>query len=429
VIAYRVEGSESAYKVNQAEAVVVASMLVAATEQPEYKKSDLGELTTFGVISLVGEEQALVIDSLLRRHLKPTEYEERRIVCGNAAQFQGDERDVMFLSVVDGPQEGPLALREQPLFKKRFNVAASRARNQMWVVYSLDPTIHLKPGDLRRRLIEHALDPSTLVRFLDKSEERTESEFERLVLRRLASAGYRIIPQVRVGYYRIDMVVEGNGHKLAVECDGDRYHPIEKLQEDMGRQAILERLGWTFERVRGSIFFRDPDRAMEPVFARLKKLEITPDGTQPEDPLPEQITELQDRIIRRAAELREEWAKNPEKDIESADEETPSGDAYGSRTTFQQVLESIGTGRGIDDIPQDEIRSILHQCLPNEGRIEREILLRQVAHQLGFEKLGQRIRKRLNRAIGSEVRARRVKTDWIKVWKISDLVQNQEQTE
>lgn len=216
---------------------------------------------------------------------------------------------------------------------------------------------------------------------------------------------------------------------MAVECDGDRYHPIEKLQEDMGRQAILERLGWTFERVRGSLFFRNPDRAMEPIFARLKKLEITPDGTASEMPHPEQITDLQDRIIRRAAELREEWAKNPEKDIESADEEAPSGEASGSRTTFQQVLESIGTGRGIADISQDEIRSILHQCLPNEGRIEREILLRQIAHQLGFEKLGQRIRKRLNRAIGSEVRARRLKTDWIKVWKIGDLFQEQDRSE
>jgi len=45
----------------------------------------------------------------------------------------------MFLSVVDTPEESPLRLRSEPMFKQRFNVAASRARDQMWVIHSLDP--------------------------------------------------------------------------------------------------------------------------------------------------------------------------------------------------------------------------------------------------------------------------------------------------
>ena len=72
------------------------------------------------------------------------------------------------------------------------------------------------------------------------------------------------------------MFVEGIGKRLAVECDGDRYHPIEKLAEDMNRQAILERLGWKFARIRGSAFYRNPDQAMESVFTRLDELAILP---------------------------------------------------------------------------------------------------------------------------------------------------------
>src|SRR3989441_8088599 len=83
--------------------------------------------------------QALEIERLLLHHLPPAEYESRRVLCGNAAQFQGDERDVMFLSVVDSAEENQLRLRSEPMFKQRFNVAASRARDQMWVVHSLDP--------------------------------------------------------------------------------------------------------------------------------------------------------------------------------------------------------------------------------------------------------------------------------------------------
>jgi len=84
----------------------------------------------------------------------------------------------------------------------------------------------------------------------------------------------------------------------------------------MARQAILERLGWTFSRIRGSQFYRDPDSAMEPILSRLKGMEIPaegpdydPKGREPLD------NELKERIIRRAQELRIQW-----QDGESADE-------------------------------------------------------------------------------------------------------------
>jgi very-short-patch-repair endonuclease len=111
---------------------------------------------------------------------------------------------------------------------------------------------------LCRRLIEHALDPSALMTELNNAEAYAESEFKKQVMQRLVAAGYRVVTQWRVGAYRIDLVVEGGGKRLAVECDGDRWHPIEKIPEDMERQAILERLGWKFVRLRGSEFFRAP---------------------------------------------------------------------------------------------------------------------------------------------------------------------------
>lgn len=316
VISYRVGASLSGEKINTEEVWTVASLLAAALEQPEYKGKK------FGVISLKGEEQAHEIERLLLRYLPPDEYQRRQIICGNAAHFQGDERDVMFLSMVDTASGGgPLPFRDQQMFKQRFNVAASRACDQMWVIHSLDFRNDLKPGDLRRRLIEHAEDPSSLLRAMEKGEQRVQSELEKGVLRRLVQAGYRVIPQWKVGYYWIDLVVEGGGKRLAIECDGDRFHPIEKLPDDMARQAILERLGWTFSRIRGSQFFRDPDSAMEPIFSRLKTLEIPPEsfdpGVQRSDALAD---ELKERIIRRAQELRLKW-----QETEFPDGQTDSG--------------------------------------------------------------------------------------------------------
>src|SRR2546428_12225425 len=172
-VAHRVSGSTRDGKINRQEALTVASLVAAAIEQPEYKKNDTGQPLSFGVVSLVGDEQAIEIDNLLRKHISPDRYELHRLLCGNAAQFQDDERDVIFISLVDTAQRGPLSLRDQELFKQRFNVAASRARDQMWIVHSLSPQNDLKPDDLRRQLIEHAQDPSRLMNALEEKENST----------------------------------------------------------------------------------------------------------------------------------------------------------------------------------------------------------------------------------------------------------------
>jgi len=259
-------------KVNQGEAKVVASLLLACLAQPEYRRS------TFGVVSLLGEEQALVIDQLLRAQLQPEEYRSARILCGTAAHFQGDERDVMFLSMVDSTGEGPLALRADAGIRQRYNVAASRARDQLWVVHSLRPTLDLKGDDLRLALLRFAEEASTRKREVEEKSRKTESEFERLVLRNLIERGFRVTPQWAVGAYRIDMVIQGSQARVALECDGDRYHGSEQLAQDLERQEILERLGWRFIRVRGSQFFRDPPKTMDWLVGRLAALDIEPVG-------------------------------------------------------------------------------------------------------------------------------------------------------
>jgi very-short-patch-repair endonuclease len=128
-------------------------------------------------------------------------------------------------------------------------------------------------------------------------------------MKRLLAAGFRVAPQWRVGAFRIDLVVEGDGRRLAIECDGDRYHPLEKLPEDLERQSVLERMGWIFTRIRGTEFFRNPDRAMKPVFDKIQILEISPDQAKlPAAAKTPPPSDLIDRVIRRAEELRRAWA-------------------------------------------------------------------------------------------------------------------------
>ena len=367
LVPHRVNGYRDRGDTNSEEAEEIAALVIACIEQPEYALNEFGLPTTFGIITLLADEQALLIDEILRQRLPDDARQKRRLLCGNAAQFQGDERDVVFLSVVDGPQnDGLLTMRDagpHGLYKKRYNVAVSRARNQLWVVHSVDPATHLKPGDLRRRLIEHARDPEVLLKLLDREGPRTESLFEKQVLQRLVNAGYRVQTQWQVGASRIDLVVEGTQRRLAVECDGERWHTPEKLHEDMERQAVLERLGWVFVRIRGSLFFRDPDAAMAPLFAKLQQLEIEPLGPVSAPSAPVAAHPLVDRVRRRAQELRAQWRAARASNADSSDGESTNGPSSSpetaagnlgnrsSRPTLSPVLKRAATTSASPSLP------------------------------------------------------------------------------
>jgi very-short-patch-repair endonuclease len=147
---------------------------------------------------------------------------------------------------------------------------------------------------------------------METQGSKTDSIFEKLVLDRLIAAGYRVRTQWPVGASRIDLVVEGTSKRLAVECDGEKWHTPEQLHKDLERQAILERLGWIFVRIRGSIFFRDPDAAMAPVFNKLKDLGIEPLGPLSQDEIPQVESVLVNEIRTNAARLRAQWVKERE---------------------------------------------------------------------------------------------------------------------
>lgn len=276
VVNYRVNGKRTG-KINKIEAETIISQIKACLNLEEYNGK------TFGVISLLGDEQAKLIQSLMFKYIDPRDIENRKILIGNASNFQGDERDVIFLSMVDSGNEdgGPLpfvGVGVEEATKKRYNVAASRAKDQLWVINSLDSSIDLKPGDMRKRLLDYATNPNAFAMKEEEIKRKADSVFEVQVANKLISEGYHIIQQYPVGAYRLDIVVLCENKKVVIECDGERYHSgEEKIREDMQRQAILERIGWRFIRIRGSQFFKNPDETMQNVITQLNDLKIYPE--------------------------------------------------------------------------------------------------------------------------------------------------------
>src|SRR5262249_28297763 len=155
--------------------------------------------------------------------------------------------------------------------RKVFNVAASRARDQLWVVHSLDPGRDLKPGDLRLRLIQHVESAGTTKPAeIDLADFLYDSELQHELCRILDGEGYRVIPRYQVGVHAIDVVVQGaNSARVGILCDGGRTIQSEDLAGMLEHQMILERLGWKLIRMRSSEFFRDPKKELERLHRRL----------------------------------------------------------------------------------------------------------------------------------------------------------------
>jgi very-short-patch-repair endonuclease len=232
---------------------------------------------TMGVVVLQGEAQATLIESLLLERLGAEEMERRRLVCGNPYSFQGDERDIMFLSLVAANNEriGPLTKAAD---ERRFNVAASRARDMMILFHSVECD-DLSESCFRRRLLQFFKNtPPQQIAGIDKDElERRavqdnrrivnspapfESWFEVDVALELLRRDFTVLAQYEVAGKRIDLVVEGGQGRLAVECDGDHWHGADRYEADMQRQRQLERCGWEFFRVRESSFYSNKENAL-----------------------------------------------------------------------------------------------------------------------------------------------------------------------
>ncbi len=260
-----------ALDVNRAEADAVVAEITRLIGDPAYAGRSMG------VISLIGDKQAKHIQDRLVAEIGTEAMTRHRLTCGNAATFQGQERDIMFLSMVACPHTQRAQTAKS--IQQRFNVAMSRARDRLYLVRSVTASM-LAPNDLKLGIIEHFRAPMEGAVAPQGAHvlDACDSPFEREVGGRLLQLGYRLRPQVEVGGFRIDFVVEGAANRLAVELDGDKYHGPDRWAADLHRQRALERMGWVFWRCWGSHWLADPEACLDDLLSTLQQLGIEPLG-------------------------------------------------------------------------------------------------------------------------------------------------------
>ena len=270
---YVPHGRKDKRQINIAEAEAIVDEIENIINDPVYARRSIG------VVSLIGAKQAQYIQTLLLARIGEEAFLKHKIACGDSATFQGKERDIMFISMVECPETK--SAKTALLFQQRYNVALSRARDRMYLFRSVKEEM-LSPQDLKAKVIRHFNEPMSM-KISETSEliELCESDFERDVFNRLINLGYRVMPQVRVGPYSIDLVIEGDeDRRLAVELDGDQYHTPDRWAEDFKRQRVLERVGWRFWRCWGSSFTLDPKGCMDDLINTLNSMDISPQTSE-----------------------------------------------------------------------------------------------------------------------------------------------------
>jgi very-short-patch-repair endonuclease len=220
-----------------------------------------------------------------------------RFFIKNLERVQGDERDVIILSIGYGKDRaGNLPLRFGPILgtggRRRLNVAVTRAKEQMIVVssfvYSDINSTQVRPGTGLEFLKNYLQYASSGGKLLSRGEITNEpmNDFEADVYEALSAKGVRLVPQVGCSNFKIDLAAlhphEPGKFVLAIECDGATYHSSYTARDrDRLRQQQLENLGWKFHRIWSTDWFMRRDEEVERAVLAFRKAVVASDQPLP----------------------------------------------------------------------------------------------------------------------------------------------------
>ena len=252
---------------------------------------------SLGVVALNYQQREL-IDELLTERLRNDEIAQLFIerhketsepfFVKNLENVQGDERDVIVISVTYGrDQNGNLFQRFGPINQaqgpRRLNVLFTRAKHRVIVFSSIDPDeIRTDASSPRGVIVLKAyLNYAKNGRLKTESfsELQPASDFEIAVSKALTARGLECVPHVGVAGFFIDVAIRHPEKPgvfiLGVECDGASYHSAKSARDrDRLRQMILENLGWNIHRIWSTDWFRDSRREIEKVVERVREISV-----------------------------------------------------------------------------------------------------------------------------------------------------------
>ena len=233
-------------RTNKEEAKAVVAELLNIYKDPERNELSVGVVT-------MNYQQETLIESLFETECRKDEalrvwaFERKEpVFIKNLENVQGDERDIILLSVAYSAKEsGKLDLNFGPLTQaggdRRLNVAITRAREDMKIYNSFDPELipEDKVGDGVRALRNFLIYAKSTTRAAQPVLTADVDEVCGAIAGELALAGFEVNTLVGEGNFRVDIAVK---HK-------DRYILGILIDRDNRNDAVLKGLGWNIYHV------------------------------------------------------------------------------------------------------------------------------------------------------------------------------------
>ena len=378
---------------NPKEAAAVAEQVLAhARKHPD---------ETLGVVTLSVAQRDTIRDRL---EYMRTEFPELDAFCKegkheaffvkNLENVQGDERDVIFISIGYGKDEGGYMSQSfGPVSseggERRLNVLFTRAKKKCRVFSTISH------GDIRLDATKH-VGPRVLKRYLKYAETgefdiptltgaEMDSPFEEAVAKALQSHGYRVAAQVGSSGFRIDLAVydpddEGR-FLLAIECDGARYHSSSWARErDRLRQAVLEQKGWRIHRIWSTDWFYRRDAEMQKLLEAIERTRSSEREAAEPGPATQPLPERTETVIERSAE-------------------PPNREP--SRQPYVEAAFAIPecSYTPLPEAPLERLAEYVIRIVATEGPVHASEVARRLNGLWGNKRLGQRIHARVDEAI------------------------------
>lgn len=438
---HRVSGAYAKGKsrTNPIEAQALVAEVVRRLRDPELRRLSLG------IVTLNTEQQRLVEDLLdderrsdpsLEPFFATHDATDERlpgepIFVKNLETVQGDQRDVILLSIGYGPTEvgaPTMSMNFGPLNReggeRRLNVAITRATTEVVVFASFDPSmIDLSRtkaravADLKAYLDYASRGPRALVEAARVAgHDRYDSDFEAAVAEHLRQRGWDVRTQIGVSKFRIDLGIvhpDAPGRFLAgVECDGATYHRSPTARDrDRVRHIVLENLGWRLVRVWSTDFFVDERQEVERLDAKLLQILEADRSATPADDLtstsiwqdddapPSDLESDDDPTEATDAEMNELLAPALSTPVPVPASARISGFTGAETPTSEPAGPFMESERFYDDDYEPTLRELAASIIDAEGPIVFRLLSERIARAHDFARTGKIIKKTVWRSV------------------------------
>lgn len=311
----------------------------------------------------------------------------------NLENVQGDERDVIFISIGYGKTaEGYLAMDFGALNReggeRRLNVLITRARIRCEVFTNLKSD----DIDLARSNARGVKAFKTFLKYAEKGHldiptetgKDFDSPFEEAVYKSLIEIGYQVQKQVGSAGFFVDLAVidpvQPGRYLLGIECDGATYHSARSARDrDRLRQEVLEGLGWNIQRIWSTDWFKQPERELKRVVEAIEKAKV--------------LSKL-DSNVRKVKKVESQ-------DLSIKRDQVDAGPQKGNEVLKYKLadLKIDLAGKEFHTLPIPKVKAWVNEVVRVEAPVHVNEVIKRICDAAGLKRVGTRIQSSIEEAI------------------------------